>query len=71
MPDEEADKIVSDPKKLRLKQAQAMLDLFEADSGRSATALDELKEWACAQNDEHLRFRVDQFLSEPESCCIT
>ena len=70
MPDEEADKVASDPKKLRLKQAQAMLDLFEADRGRAAAALEELKEWACAQNDEHLRFRVDQSLSEPESRCI-
>jgi hypothetical protein len=70
MPDEASDKIESDSKKLRLKQAQAMLDLFEADSGRAAAALEELKEWACSQNDEHLRVRVDQFLSEPESRCI-
>jgi hypothetical protein len=70
MPDEEADKMESDPKKLRLKQAQAMLDLFKADRGRAAATLEELKEWARAQNDERLQFRVDQFLSKPERPCI-
>jgi hypothetical protein len=69
MPDEGTDKIESDPKDLRLKQAQAMLDLFEADCGRAAATLEELKEWACAQNEEHLQFRVDQFLLTSEDRC--
>ena len=48
---------------LRLKQAHAMLNLFETDFGRPATTLEEIKEWAHAQEDEQLRSRVDQFLS--------
>jgi hypothetical protein len=50
-------------KTLRLKQAHAMLNLFETDFGRPATTLEEIKEWAHAQEDEQLRSRVDQFLS--------
>jgi hypothetical protein len=50
-------------KTLRLKQAHAMLNLFETDFGRPAATLEEIKEWAHAQEDEQLRSRVDQFLS--------
>jgi hypothetical protein len=52
-----------DPETLRLKQAHAMLNLFETDFGRAAVTLKEIKEWAYAQEDEQLRSRVDQFLS--------
>ena len=48
---------------LRLKQAHAMLNLFETDFGRPAVTLEEIKEWAHAQEDEQLRSRVDQLLS--------
>src|SRR6516164_2224816 len=48
---------------LRLKQAHAMLNLFETDFGRPAVTLEEIKEWAYAQEDEQLRSRVDQLLS--------
>jgi hypothetical protein len=65
MSEQETHTIKSDAKKLRLEQAQAMLDLFEADRGRAAATLEELKEWACTQDNEHLQLRVDQFL---ESC---
>jgi hypothetical protein len=44
-------------------QAHAMLNLFETDFGRPATTLEEIKEWAHAQEDEQLRSRVDQVLS--------
>jgi len=47
---------------LRLQQAQAMLDLFEADRQRAAVTLEELREWANAQNEDHLSFRVNQCL---------
>jgi hypothetical protein len=50
-------------KMLRLKQAHAMLNLFETDCKRAAATLDEIKEWAYTQEDERLRSRVDQFLS--------
>jgi hypothetical protein len=53
----------SDAKTFRLKQAHAMLALFEADFGRVASTLEEIKEWAYAQEHEQLRSRVDQFLS--------
>ena len=52
-----------DAKTLRLKQAHAKLKLFETDFGRPAVTLEEIKEWAHAQEDEQLRSRVDQFLS--------
>ena len=58
MPNEKADNIDPDAQKWRLKQAQAMLDLFEEDHGRAAATLEELKKWASAQNEEHLQFRV-------------
>ena len=50
-------------KTLRLKQAHAMLNLFETDFGRPAVTLEEIREWARAQEDEQLRSRVDQLLS--------
>jgi prefoldin subunit 5 len=37
---------------LRLKQAHAMLNLFETDCKRAAATLEEIKEWAYAQEDE-------------------
>jgi hypothetical protein len=46
---------------LRFQQAQAMLDLFEADRQRAAVTLEELREWANAQNQGHLQFRVNQY----------
>lgn len=48
--------------KSRLEQARAILDLFEGDRRRVAATLDELKEWALAQDDDHLRFRVNRHL---------
>ena len=62
MLDEEIDTLESGPKRLRLKQAQALLDLFEADFGRTAGTLNEIKEWACGHHNEALQFRVDQLL---------
>ena len=47
---------------LRLKQAQAMLDLFEGDRQQAAATLEELREWANAQDQEHLQFRVDHYV---------
>jgi hypothetical protein len=47
---------------LRLKQAQAMLDLFEADRQRAAVTLEEMKEWATAQDQELLQSRIDHYL---------
>src|SRR3974390_1495097 len=52
-----------DAKTLRLKQAHAMLNLFETDFRRPAATLEEIKEWAHAQEDEQLRSRVGQLLS--------
>ena len=52
-----------DAKTLRLKQAHAMLNLFETNFGRPAVTLEEIKEWTYAQEDEQLRSRVDQLLS--------
>jgi hypothetical protein len=61
--DEPVGSAESDAKRFRLKQAHAMLNLFETDFGRAAITLEEIKEWAAAQEDEQLRSRVDQFLS--------
>jgi hypothetical protein len=61
--DEPLGRAESESKRLRLKQAHAMLNLFEADFGRAAVTLEEIKEWAAAQQDEQLRSRVDQFIS--------
>jgi hypothetical protein len=62
MLDEEIDTLESGPRRLQLKQAQALLDLFEADYGRAPGTLEEIKEWAYAQHDEALQFRVTQLL---------
>jgi hypothetical protein len=42
-----------------------MLNLFEADLGRTPVTLEEIKEWATAQEDEQLRSRVDRLLRAP------
>ena len=42
----------------RLQQARAVLDLFEKDCGRPAATMNEVREWASAQIQEHLVFRV-------------
>ena len=39
-----------------------MLDLFEGDRGRAAVTLEELREWAGAQNEDYLQFRVNRHL---------
>jgi hypothetical protein len=57
----------SDMKSLRFKQAQAMLDLFEADCGRAALTLDEIKEWASAQQNDQLLLRVQSLISQSSS----
>jgi hypothetical protein len=62
MLDRDMDKLEPDSKHLRRKQAQAMLDLFEADSGRAALTLDEIKEWASAQQEDGLRLRVERLV---------
>jgi hypothetical protein len=51
------DTLETDSKSLRRKQAQAMLDLFEADFGRA-------KEWASAQQDDELQLRVKRLVSQ-------
>jgi len=55
----------SHAKTLRLKQAHAMLNLFETDLGRVPVTLVQVKEWAAAQEDEQLRSRVDRFVRAP------
>jgi hypothetical protein len=54
-------------KSFRFKQAQAMLDLFEADCGRAALTLDEIKEWASAQQNDQLLLRVQSLISQSSS----
>ena len=61
--DEPVARAESEAKRLRVKRAHAMLNLFETDFGRAAVTLEEIKEWAAAQEDEQLRSRVDQLLS--------
>ncbi len=61
MPDK--DDIHCDAEKwLQKEQAQAMLDLFEQDCGRTPATLEEVREWACAQGDERLVSRVNRRL---------
>jgi hypothetical protein len=48
---------------LRRKQAKAMLELFEADCGRAAVTLNEIKAWASAQQENQLRSRVERRVS--------
>ena len=42
----------------RMLQARALLDLFENDCGRPAAAMSEIREWANAQDQDHLLFRM-------------
>jgi hypothetical protein len=57
------DDVIRDADKWLLKeQARVMLELFEEDCGRTPTTLEEVREWARAQNDEHLKFRVNRRL---------
>ena len=57
------DDIVRDAEKwLLTEQARAMLDLFEEDCGRTPATLEEVREWAKAQNEGHLKFRVSRRL---------
>jgi len=60
MPSERLDDdIVRDPEKWLLReQAQAMLDLFAEDCGRTPVMLEEVREWARDQDEKHLRSRV-------------
>ena len=39
-----------------------MIDLFEEDCGRVPATLEEVREWARAQDDEHLKSRVNRRL---------
>jgi hypothetical protein len=57
------DDIIRDAEEwLRKEQAQAMLNLFEEDHGRRPATLEEVREWARTQDDEHLKFRVSRHL---------
>jgi hypothetical protein len=59
------DDIIRDAEKWLLKeQARAMLDLFEEDCGRTPATLEEVREWARPQSDEHLKFRVNRRLDD-------
>jgi hypothetical protein len=60
MPTDETD--INRDAELRRKQAKAMLDLFEWDRRRAAVALEEVREWAAAQDEDHLLFRVNRHL---------
>jgi hypothetical protein len=64
MPDSNIDMLESDSNSLRRKQAQAMLDLFAADCGRAAVTLDEIKQWASAQQDDELQLKVERLVSQ-------
>ena len=65
MPSERLDDdIVRDPEKwLVREQAQAMLDLFAEDCGRTPVTLEEIGEWARGQDEKHLRSRVSRRLN--------
>ena len=65
MSDEEFDAIIGDAK-WQLAHAQACLHLFEKDLGRRAAATAEVREWACAQDREHLQFRMKRYLVASE-----
>ena len=66
------DDIIRDSEKWLLKeQAQAMLDLFEEDHGRAPATLEEVREWAKAQNEEQLKFRVNRRLDVVLEAYIT
>ena len=65
MPSERLDDdIVRDPEKWLLReQAQAMFDLFAEDCGRTPVTLEEVREWASGQDEQHLRSRVNRRLN--------
>jgi hypothetical protein len=65
MPNERSDNdIIRDPEQWLLReQAQAMLDLFAEDCGRTPATLEEVREWASGQDETHLRFRVNRRLN--------
>jgi len=65
MPSERLDdEIIRDPEKSLLReQAQAMLDLFAKDCGRTPVTLEEVREWARDQDEKYLRFRVNRRLN--------
>ena len=66
------DGIIRDLEKWLLKeQARAMLDLFEEDHGRTPATLEEVREWAKAQNEEQLKFRVNRRLDVVLEAYIT
>ena len=73
MPDAAPDDgIIRDSEKWLLKeQARAMLDLFEEDHGRTPATLEEVRVWAKAQNEEHLKFRVNRRLDVVLEAYIT
>jgi hypothetical protein len=64
MPNEAPDDgIIRDAEEwFRREQARAMLDLFEEDRGRKPGTLEEVREWATTQDDEHLKFRMNRRL---------
>ena len=57
------DEIAPASKESRISEAKALLKLFEADCGRSAVTLEEIKEWVWAQGDDRLHYRIQQLLS--------
>ena len=65
MPSERLDDdIIRDPEKWLLReQAQAMLDLFAKDCGRTPATLEEVREWARGQDERHLRPRINRRLN--------
>jgi hypothetical protein len=52
--------IAVDDAECRLQQARALLELFEKDHGRPAATMDEVRQWTCAQDQEHLMLRLTQ-----------
>ena len=60
---EQEDKIVGAQRSLLKEQAQVMLDLFVEDRGRAAVTIDEIREWANAQDQHDLRFRLNRRLA--------
>ena len=60
---EEEGIIVGAQRSLLKEQAQVMLDLFAEDRGRAAVAMDEIREWANAQDQHDLRFRLNRRLA--------
>jgi hypothetical protein len=50
-----------------LPHAQACLDLFEKDSGRRATTMFDIRNWADLQDPESLRFRIERRVRTEEA----